>query len=781
MVKCGFLVSTGLEDDTLVRAQVSGSRPAGEFSQVRARSSSTNSVSGENIRLYFGDGVSVTGRARVSTVEDSKSIVICPAPAVDGGVASGVIILSGEGSSLGSPEPAGISEVRQQRDSQRAGLVSYSDDDGASVDRFEVVESDSESDSRSEVCFGSPVIGGAVRCIDEGLGLRDQGADLSRPVVSAGAQASHKRVGVASDRSGLSALPGSAPRPSSEIPPGQFYGGCLREQAGGNEVDFHDERGQACISRAKKPAGDTDCKPYSGRIKRVGRFSLAARAGDKHGVAARRRGFSVDRRRLSLGVASGGPVRKLSQSPLKLVSVALSRRARECCRRSGGRVARSGAVRVPTGSDHGAGGSEAVDSKAPLRVTRGASASQRALVSKPAAVGQARPVNVTDAVEHVTSAALGAFSSESDMDEAAPVVGQDAWLTSQGFSAKVSSRLSSARSAPTNSIYDSKWKLFAGYCRDRGLNPYTADGPRVAEFLSFLFECRQASVRTLRGYRSALGSRLRHSTGYDPGVDETLSQLMRSFLRERPIKSRSLIKWDLGLVLRYLKTGKLAHTALLSPRDLTLKVVFLLALATGKRRSELHALDREVGKVGDTWDSVVLRPRADFLGKTHFATGGAGTFSEIIVPAITAAEGYEVPDLSLCPVRTLQIYLRVSGAYRSEGQKRLIISYVKNKVDDIKKQTISNYLKLVVERAYAASASDPEVQQDFSMKAHDLRGIAASLKASRNATMSEILDSGVWQSASTFITHYVKHFSRDDLSDLYSLGPFVAAEKVIAP
>jgi len=311
------------------------------------------------------------------------------------------------------------------------------------------------------------------------------------------------------------------------------------------------------------------------------------------------------------------------------------------------------------------------------------------------------------------------------------------------------------------------------------MNPYAADSPAIAEFFTYLFETRKASVRTIRGYRSALGARLRHSSGFDPGQDEVLSQLMRSFLHERPIKARTLVKWDVGLVLRYLKTGQLSSTGTLSPRDLTLKLVFLLALATGKRRSELHALDREVGKVRDNWDSVILRPRPEFLGKTHFATGGAGTFSEIVLPNIEKAPGFVLADLSLCPVRTLRIYLRESDRYRSEDQQRLIISYMKNKPDDIKKQTISNYLKLLVHQAYADSSKDHTVCQDYNMRSHDLRGIAASLKASKNATMGEILAAGVWSSASTFLTHYVKHFSRDDLSSLYSLGPFVAAESVI--
>ena len=359
------------------------------------------------------------------------------------------------------------------------------------------------------------------------------------------------------------------------------------------------------------------------------------------------------------------------------------------------------------------------------------------------------------------------------------MVGKNAWLKAQGFSARVAARMETARAVSTNAVYNSKWKLFAFYCKDRSIRPWAANGPVVAEFLTWLFEERKASVRTLRGYRSALGAALRNASGYDPGADEVLSQLMRGFLRSRPIKSRSLITWDISLVLRYLKSGKLGTTGRLSPKDLTLKLVFLLALATGKRRSELHALDKDIRLVNDEWKEVVLRPRPDFLGKTHFATGGAGTFSEITLKSIDSAESYTLQEKSLCPVTTLRIYQRVSREYRSEGQERLIISYVRGKADDIKKQTVSNYLKLLVQQAYLASASDNSVCQDFNMSAHDLRGIATSLKASKNVTMAEILQSGVWASPNTFITHYVKKFTCDELSSLCRLGPFVAAGTTI--
>ena len=64
--------------------------------------------------------------------------------------------------------------------------------------------------------------------------------------------------------------------------------------------------------------------------------------------------------------------------------------------------------------------------------------------------------------------------------------------------------------------------------------------------------------------------------------------------RERPIPMKHVAEWDIRLVLAYFQSDQFRHWGTLSDRDLTLKTVFLLALASGKRRSELHALTPRV-------------------------------------------------------------------------------------------------------------------------------------------------------------------------------------------
>jgi len=335
--------------------------------------------------------------------------------------------------------------------------------------------------------------------------------------------------------------------------------------------------------------------------------------------------------------------------------------------------------------------------------------------------------------------------------------------------------VTSAHAKTTQAVYNSKWTLFASFCHDRFLDAFGATSAQVAEFLHWLFHERQLSTRTIQGYRSAIAAQLKAATGYDPGTDPVLTRLLRSFQLERPFPVKTVVKWDVSLVLDYLKHGRLQHTTMLTPRDLTLKTVFLLALATGKRRGELHALSPDLHKVNDTWDAISLRPRLDFLGKTHFRTQGRGTFKDVTIPALPNEEGTLAGVQALCPVHALRVYKQVSDKYRSANQKRLIISFIQSRSADISAQSISNYLKWLVQDAYAASADTPALCQKYQMTPHDVRGVATSLKACSKTTMAELMQAGTWSSMDTFLKFYVKEFTCNDLTKLYELGPFVSA------
>ena len=139
----------------------------------------------------------------------------------------------------------------------------------------------------------------------------------------------------------------------------------------------------------------------------------------------------------------------------------------------------------------------------------------------------------------------------------------------------------------------------------------------------------------------------------------------------------------------------------------------LLALATGKRRSEIHALSRDVPWLNGDVRSVEISPVPEFLSKTHMITNGLGALKPIILSSLD-----EVVDLEdneerlLYSVHTFEYYMKRSAQYRLPEQERLFISYRRETVRDILRQTVSCYNKETVVLAY----SDPNRKRTLNLK-----------------------------------------------------------------
>ena len=111
--------------------------------------------------------------------------------------------------------------------------------------------------------------------------------------------------------------------------------------------------------------------------------------------------------------------------------------------------------------------------------------------------------------------------------------------------------------------------------------------------------------------------------------------LVRAFRLERPVQHRIMPKWDLHLVLLSLlrppfasdgdEDGESSDEAI-PLKWWTMKCVFLLALASARRRSYLHTLSIAPGRCvfarGNTQRQLVvsLLPEPDFLEKNQLPT-----------------------------------------------------------------------------------------------------------------------------------------------------------------
>ena len=372
---------------------------------------------------------------------------------------------------------------------------------------------------------------------------------------------------------------------------------------------------------------------------------------------------------------------------------------------------------------------------------------------------------------------LGSFLPEPVVSQPLPVVVGEERLRALGYSEAVLGKLASAKATSTQVQYKSMWALFEGWAKRQKPKPYVPTAPTLlmlTEFLTYLFQERKVSVGTIANYRSAVAFYWKRLCGYSVPVDDPiLKDLLRGFQRERPTNKKRSVKWDLRLVLDYFKSGRFKTWSDVSDKDLTLKTVFLLALASGKRRGELHALTREgVQEVHGEKPGRSLKPREDFLSKTHLKTAGLGALKTVFIPTLTSEE--DSGNL-LCPVTCLDVYLARSDRWRSPEQKQLFIPWNHGYNKDLKPRSISNYLKAAILLAYNDVSNDDDLISSLQVVPHTVRHVATSMKAWKHFALDEVLAAGGWTSPNTFISFYLHDFSRDTLTGLCSLGGFIAA------
>ena len=152
------------------------------------------------------------------------------------------------------------------------------------------------------------------------------------------------------------------------------------------------------------------------------------------------------------------------------------------------------------------------------------------------------------------------------------------------------------------------------WCLEREMDPIDPSVMALADFLIFLFEEKKLAPVSVKGYRSAISSTLKHLSSVNFSSDPVLSDIIKSMEFEKPVVSKAVPHWDLSLVLDCLKESPFEPMSSCSLKCLTQKTVFLIALASGRRRSNIHALSASSGSVNFSADksSVKLHFSPDF-------------------------------------------------------------------------------------------------------------------------------------------------------------------------
>ena len=268
-----------------------------------------------------------------------------------------------------------------------------------------------------------------------------------------------------------------------------------------------------------------------------------------------------------------------------------------------------------------------------------------------------------------------------------------------------------------------------------------------------------------------------HSPRIPQPPNAEIARLIASFHRDKPKSSRSLPKWDLSLVLRQLKQPPFEPLEEAPLKYVTWKTVFLLALAFGKRRSEIHAWTLDGLLCLGDWDQIQLTPSPSFIAKNQLAKEGNQAVSPVVIPALKTPQDDSNKDILLCPPRALSTYLKLTADSRQDTTL-LFISYKQGHSKDIQCSTMSSWIKNTIKFCHSR-VGDTDMDL-LGVKAHDVRGFAASKAFYVGVYMDQIHQACHWKSQNTFTSFYLNYLSGQNQKDLsYHLGSFVAAQQVV--
>ena len=199
---------------------------------------------------------------------------------------------------------------------------------------------------------------------------------------------------------------------------------------------------------------------------------------------------------------------------------------------------------------------------------------------------------------------------------------------------------------------------------------------------------------SIRGYRTALADY--YSSSIPIRTSEVLAKLIDSFYRDQPPSARNIPPWDLNTVLTSLRYPPFEPLERVSISDLTHKTIFLVALASARRRSEIGALSRSSCKFHVNGESMTLAPRLAFMAKNQNHRGTqADKMKDIIIPSLEALCGPDLPDDALnCPVWAIKIYIKKTDPYRGD-RDRLFLPIRPGQIGDISPVTIFLLVKSV--------------------------------------------------------------------------------------
>ena len=269
------------------------------------------------------------------------------------------------------------------------------------------------------------------------------------------------------------------------------------------------------------------------------------------------------------------------------------------------------------------------------------------------------------------------------------LVSRSGQLQEQGFPVEVAERIAAPQRPSTRTVYKSKWALFEKWCRENSVDFSTPSVKQVSDFFMYLYQDLSRRPSTIDGYRTTIVDTL-GPAGHLISQSSDLHRLLSSFHRDRPKSSR---KWNLSVALNELTKAPFEPMKDTDLKHLTLKTAFLLALASSKRRSKIHAwVANKVSNLGQ-WKKGRLVPFFCFhsqkpTSKRRFSKCGSGDYSCSNYHCRQTIQTRQNPVSGTGPE------VLFGSDQRPRGSPSLLfISFKKGHTSDIRPATLSSWLK----------------------------------------------------------------------------------------
>lgn len=369
---------------------------------------------------------------------------------------------------------------------------------------------------------------------------------------------------------------------------------------------------------------------------------------------------------------------------------------------------------------------------------------KKTLVPRPVEITSRLPFKNSNRKQSFTPAGITDLSSKSRNIQSNCMASINRLFKKRGFSKDTRQLLSASWRAGTQKDYSGKFKKFCSWCNEREIDPYTASLTEVADFLTGLFT-KGLQYRTIAGYRSMLSTVLPPIEKIPVGQHPYIIRLLKGVFNSRPPKIKLLPEWDLLKVLDMLQKSPFEPMKNSVLKYVTWKTIFLFAITTFRRCSDLQAL-----RIGDGNISVhstgVFFIREGLSKQDRPGHNG----SKIFVPSFK-------DNKLLNPKRSLFYYLKMTDNFRNcdRSNSKLFLS-VNSPHNPVSSQTISNWIVQTIQMAYN--------DKNKSVKAHSTRAIGPSWALFNGSSMKSIMEAADWSRESTFTKFYLRNLEPSVLS-----------------